>query len=105
MGPHFYKIFKGKKAKQNGLKKKVLKKRKKNVVKKKEVKKKVKKKDKKCPAFPLKLHKISCRGPQICSIRDICLPFSRKMENFVSFGVNETSFLQDIQRKKAKNRW
>ena len=29
---------------------------------------------------PLKLHKISCRDPQICSIRDICLPFSKKME-------------------------
>merc|ERR1712198_533736 len=31
-------------------------------------------------ANPLKLHKISCRDPQICSIRDICLPFSKKME-------------------------
>ena len=31
-------------------------------------------------ANPLKLHKISCRDPQICSIRDICLLFSKKME-------------------------
>merc|ERR1712030_157625 len=31
-------------------------------------------------ANPLKLHKISCQDPQICSIRDICLPFSKKME-------------------------
>merc|ERR1712212_1409736 len=31
-------------------------------------------------ANPLKLHKISCRDPQISSIRDICLPFSKKME-------------------------
>merc|ERR1711923_360308 len=31
-------------------------------------------------ANPLKLHKISCRNPQICSIRDICLLFSKKME-------------------------
>ena len=29
---------------------------------------------------PLKLQKISCRGPQTCSIRDICLPFSKTME-------------------------
>ena len=50
---------------------------------------------------PLKLHKISCRGPQI---RDICLPFSKK-KNFVRFGVNGASFLQDIQRKKSKKKW
>merc|ERR1712030_91230 len=29
---------------------------------------------------PLKLNKISCRGTQICSNRDICLPFSKKSE-------------------------
>merc|ERR1712030_247477 len=29
---------------------------------------------------PLKLQKISCQGPQICSIRDICLSISKKME-------------------------
>merc|ERR1712079_348017 len=31
-------------------------------------------------ANPLKLHNISCRDPQICSIRDICLPFPKQME-------------------------
>ena len=29
---------------------------------------------------PLKLNKSSCRRPQICSIRDICLPFSKTTE-------------------------
>ena len=54
-------------------------------------------------ANPLKLHKISCRDPQICSIRDICLPFSKKME-IVRFGVNWTSFLKDIHRKKINKK-
>merc|ERR1711973_850393 len=51
-------------------------------------------------ANPLKLHKISCRDPQICSIRDICLPFSKKWK-LVRFGVNGTSFLKDNHRKKS----
>ena len=55
-------------------------------------------------ANPLKRHKISCRDPQICSIRDICLPFKKKWK-LVRFGVNGTSFLKDIQRKKSKKKW
>ena len=54
---------------------------------------------------PLKLNKISCRGTQICSNRDICLPFSKKSEICPFWGKWDYISTRYSKEKKQKKRW
>ena len=54
---------------------------------------------------PLKLNKISCRGTQICSNRDICLPFSKKGEICPFWGKWDYISTRYSKEKKQTKRW